>query len=76
MTGGYMTKPTQGSLFKNFRDQLMGVVSARDPGPAKLKKSKTVKFKETKDKSVSKRRHKPSRGRKVKMVLPSHKAKQ
>jgi hypothetical protein len=74
MTGDFMTKPTQGALFKSFRDQLMGVVSARDPGPGKTKKSKPTK--KAKDKSVSKKRQKPSRGRKVKMVLPSHKAKQ
>jgi hypothetical protein len=61
MTGDYMKKPTQGALFKSFRDQLMGVVSARDPGPGKLKKSKTTKPKKVKDKSVSKRRQKPSR---------------
>jgi hypothetical protein len=76
MTGDYMTKPTQGALFKSFRDRLMGVVSAQDPGSRKLKKSKTVKPKKVKEKSVSKRRQKPSRRRKVKMVLPSHKAKQ
>jgi hypothetical protein len=28
MTGAFMAKPTQGALFKSFRDQLMGVVSA------------------------------------------------
>ena len=39
MTGDYMTKPTQGALFKKFRDQIMGVVAAQDPGPGKPKKS-------------------------------------
>jgi len=37
MTGDFMTKPNQGALFKKFRDQLMGVVKAEDPGPGKLK---------------------------------------
>jgi hypothetical protein len=78
MTGDFMTQePTQGALFKSFRDQLMGVVSARDPGPGKLKKIKPTKPKIVKgDKIVSKRRQKPSSGRKEKMDLPSHKAKQ
>ena len=38
MTADFMTKPNQGSLFKNFRDQIMGVVPAKDPGPGKIKK--------------------------------------
>jgi hypothetical protein len=29
----YATKPLQGALFRKFRDQIMGVVPARDPGP-------------------------------------------
>ena len=37
MTGDFMTKPTQGALFKKQRDQLMGVVPAEDPGPDKTK---------------------------------------
>jgi hypothetical protein len=74
MTGDLMTKPTQGALFKSFSDKLMGVVAARDPGPSKVNKKKPVK--KAKDKSVSKQRQKPSRGKKVKMVLPSPKAKQ
>jgi hypothetical protein len=32
MIGDYMTKPTQGALFRKFRDQIMGVVPAQDPG--------------------------------------------
>jgi len=35
MIGDYMTKPLQGALFRKFRDQLMGVIPARDPGPGK-----------------------------------------
>jgi hypothetical protein len=37
MIGEYMTKPLQGALFRKFRDQIMGVVPARDPGPGKTK---------------------------------------
>mgnify|MGYP000184801625 CR=1 FL=1 len=42
MIGDFMTKPTQGALFRKFRDQIMGVVHAQDPGPGKAKKSKKV----------------------------------
>ena len=37
MIGDYATKPLQGSLFRKFRDQIMGVVPAQDPGPGKAK---------------------------------------
>ena len=37
MIGDYMTKPNQGATFLKFRDQIMGVVPARDPGPGKAK---------------------------------------
>jgi hypothetical protein len=37
MVGDYATKPLQGALFKKFRDQIMGVVPIRDPGPGKPK---------------------------------------
>jgi hypothetical protein len=33
--GDYATKPLQGALFQKFRDQIMGVTPARDPGPGK-----------------------------------------
>jgi hypothetical protein len=33
----YMTKPLQGVLFWKFRNQIMGVIPARDPGPGKAK---------------------------------------
>jgi hypothetical protein len=33
MIGDYATKPLQGALFWKFRDQIMGVTPARDPGP-------------------------------------------
>ena len=35
MIGDYATKPLQGALFRKFRDQIMGVVPAQDPGPGK-----------------------------------------
>jgi hypothetical protein len=35
MIGDFMTKPLQGALFCKFRDQIMGVVPAQDPGPGK-----------------------------------------
>ena len=38
MIGDYATKALQGALFKKFRDQIMGVVPAQDPGPGKTKK--------------------------------------
>jgi hypothetical protein len=40
MIGDFMTKPNQGALFKKFRDQIMGVVPARSPGPGRVKKGK------------------------------------
>lgn len=36
MIGDFMTKPVQGALFRKFRDQIMGVVPAQDPGPGKV----------------------------------------
>ena len=54
MIGDFMTKPLQGALFRKFRDQIMGVVPARDPGPGKVKsvsdKCDTNKDKPTKGK--------------------------
>jgi hypothetical protein len=35
MIGDYAIKPLQGALFRKFRDHIMGVVPARDPGPGK-----------------------------------------
>ena len=37
MIGDFMTKPLQGALFKKFRDQIMGVIPAQEPGPGKAK---------------------------------------
>ena len=46
MIGDYMTKPLQGALFRKFRDQIMGVVPAQDPGPGKARpvKAKSSKI--------------------------------
>jgi hypothetical protein len=38
MIGDHMTKPNQGALFTKFRDQLMGVTPAKNPGPGRIKK--------------------------------------
>jgi hypothetical protein len=35
MIGDYATKSLQGALFRKFRDQIMRVSPARDPGPGK-----------------------------------------
>ena len=37
MIGEYMTKPLQGDMFSNSRDQIMGVILAADMGPGKVK---------------------------------------
>ena len=38
-----MTKPNQGALFTKFRDQIMGVIPAQNPGAGKVKKGKPLK---------------------------------
>jgi hypothetical protein len=51
MIGDFGTKPVQGALlFKKFRDQIMGVIPAQDPGPGKASKSDKAKGKPTKGK--------------------------
>jgi hypothetical protein len=60
MIGDFMTKPLQDALFQKFRDQIMGVVPAQDPGPGKAMKideSNTHTVKPTKGNEL-----KPSRG--------------
>ena len=37
MIGDYMTKPLQGAMFRKFRYQIIGVTTAADPGPGKVK---------------------------------------
>ena len=58
MIGDFMTKPLQGALFRKFRDQIMGVIPARDPGPGKPKPGKgeldTHKVKPRKGKTAKK----------------------
>jgi hypothetical protein len=39
MIGDFATKPLQGSLFRKFRDQIMGVTPALDPGPGKTNRN-------------------------------------
>jgi hypothetical protein len=52
MIGDYATKPTQGALFRKFRDQIMGVVAPQNPGTGKKKKPKSgEKYTKTKAKS-------------------------
>ena len=38
MTGDFLTQHDQGSVFRKFRDQIMGVVAQPDPGPGKPRK--------------------------------------
>jgi hypothetical protein len=58
MIGDFMTKPLLGALFWMFRDQIMGVVPAQDPGPGKaITKLNTHTVKPTKGNEL-----KPSRG--------------
>jgi hypothetical protein len=56
MIGDCVTKPLQGSLFRKFRDQIMGVTLARDPGPGKTNsgvgKTETSKNKPNKGKVI------------------------
>ena len=40
MIGDFMTKPLQGVLFRKFRDHIMGVIPAQDPGPGKAQTGK------------------------------------
>jgi hypothetical protein len=58
MIGDFMTKPLQGALFWKFRDQIMGVFLAKDPGPGKAKTKIAHTNKPTKGKEL-----KPSRGK-------------
>jgi hypothetical protein len=61
MIGDYATKPPQGVLFRKFRDQIMGVTPARDPGPGKT------------DVGVGKtetNKNKPKTGKVIRLVPP------
>ena len=37
LVSDFLTKPTQGALFRKFRDVIMGVVPHQEPGPGKTK---------------------------------------
>jgi hypothetical protein len=65
MIGDYVTKPLKGALFRKFRDQIMGVTPAQDPGPGKTD-SGVVKTETSKTK--------PSKGRVKSLVPPDKKA--
>jgi hypothetical protein len=65
MIGDYATKPLQGAIFWKFRDQIMGVTSARDPGPGKI------------DSGVGKtetKKIKPKKGKVIRLVPPGKEA--
>jgi hypothetical protein len=62
MIGDFATKPLQGALFHKFRDQIMGVAPARDPGPGNTKSN------------VSKIKNKPKKGKAKRLVPPGKKA--
>jgi hypothetical protein len=65
MIGDFATKPLQGALFRKFRDQIMGVTPARDPGPGKTD-SNVGKIKTSKKK--------PKKGKSICLVSPGNKA--
>jgi hypothetical protein len=62
MIGDFATNPLQGALFRKFRDQIMGVTPARDPGPGKT------------DINVGKIKSKPKKGKAKRLVTPGKKA--
>ena len=52
MIGNCMTKPLQGTPFKTFRDEIMGVVLPRKPGKGKVKTEDSV-VRSSKDRRTS-----------------------
>ena len=42
--GDYITKPFQCSMFRKFWYQIMGVITAADPGPVKVKVEQLIKL--------------------------------
>jgi hypothetical protein len=63
--GDYATKPLQGALFRKFRDQIIGVILARDSGPGKT------------DGGVGKtetNKSKPKKGKAIRLVTPGKEA--
>jgi hypothetical protein len=65
MIEDFETKPLQGDLFRKFRDQIMGVTPARDPGPGKID-SNVGKIKTSKNK--------PKKGKAKRLAPPGKKA--
>jgi hypothetical protein len=61
MIGDFTTKPLQGALFRKFKDQIMEVTPARDPGPGKT------------DSNVGKIKNKPKTGKAKRLVPPGKK---
>ena len=55
MTGDFCTKPTQGALFRRFRDLMMGVLAQPDPGPGKPSESRPATTKSPKLVKLGKR---------------------
>jgi hypothetical protein len=64
MIGDFMTKPLQGALFQKFRDKIMGVVPAQDPGPGKAK-TKIDELNTHTDKPMKGKELKPSIGKSI-----------
>jgi hypothetical protein len=62
MIGDFATNPLQGAIFRKFRDQIMVVTPAQDPGPGKT------------DSNVDKIKNKPRNGKAKRLVPPGKKA--
>jgi hypothetical protein len=71
MIADYATKSLQGALFRKFRDQIMGVVPAQDPGPGKTDRNvgKLGKTKSEPRKGKAKSLVPPGKGRHHRSVL-------
>jgi hypothetical protein len=65
MIGDFATKPLQGALFRKFRDQIMGVTLARDPGPGKTDSNVG---------NIKTSKNKPKKGKSKGLVPPGKKA--
>jgi hypothetical protein len=71
MIRGFMTKPLQGALFWKFRDQMMGVVPAQDPGLGKVK-TKIDKLNTLCRQAYKRHEPQPSRGKiTINSLVPS-----
>jgi hypothetical protein len=70
MIGDVMTKPLQGALFRKFRDQIMGVVPAQDPGPGRKAITKIDELNTHTVKPMKGNELKPSRDTIYNLVLP------